>query len=672
MSRSPSNTVTLPENGASPVLEPQPVTTSTEGLQDEVKLEEPSLLMETEKKPSSARSYQIRLSVALALPVFLDTLDYTVVATAQPHIASAFNRLDLQSYIGTVYVLTSTVFLPIFASLADIFGRYWALQIAMFFFLLGSALSTAAQNIPMVLAGRGIAGVGAAGLLTVVRIILADSSSLNANNIQSAILVLLYAIGFSAGPSIGGALTSISFRWVFGINLPCLVASMILAFILLPGYVKPPQVRNQPTETEYKYTLLQTLQRLDVLGAFLFTVGGILILLGLNWGSTNSWNDAKVIATLVLGGVLALAFIVWEWFAERPSNNQGVDGDEKVESASYRKPSWRFPETIIPLDVFKNYDVCATQFAAFASGMVMLVNFYFLAIFFTIVLNKSPTQSGVQLIFFAPGLGIGTVISIFMIKYLRQPKIPIIFGTALIPIGLGLLSFGTHINKQSLVDVFLVVCGVGIGVSFGPLATHARFSQPESRVAVVFRTFGGTVGLAQCSAVMNAKVRTALINLARSGAFSPAELAQIASLGDITSIQAISDLSPALQQAVRDAFREGVRWAFISLIPWTAVSAILVLFLTKIRDTDLEKEYGPPPNTGTTVENGSAGTSSLTNGNNVSNSQEDKPKIYGPISLIIYLVRKQLKKRREARERAQQTDTAESPAVAQATVVGDA
>lgn len=58
-----------------------------------------------------------------------ETLDYTVVATAQPHIASQFNRLDLQSWIGTSYVLTSTVFLPIFGSIADILGRHWAMWV---------------------------------------------------------------------------------------------------------------------------------------------------------------------------------------------------------------------------------------------------------------------------------------------------------------------------------------------------------------------------------------------------------------------------------------------------------------------------------------------------------------------------------------------------------------
>jgi MFS family permease len=110
------------------------------------------------------------------------------------------------------------VFLPFFATLADLYGRHFALQTSLFFFLVGSAISTAARNMPMMLAGRGIAGIGAAGMLEVVRVIMADSSSLDENNWQMMVMFILYAIGFSTGPIIGGELIKISFRWVFGIK----------------------------------------------------------------------------------------------------------------------------------------------------------------------------------------------------------------------------------------------------------------------------------------------------------------------------------------------------------------------------------------------------------------------------------------------------------------------
>jgi MFS family permease len=103
----------------------------------------------------------------IVLPLTELYWEFIVVATSQTTIASHFNHLDLQSYIGTAYVLGSTIFLPIFASLADIFGRYWTMQISIVIFLVGSALSTGATSMAMVLLGRGISGVGAAGLLAV-------------------------------------------------------------------------------------------------------------------------------------------------------------------------------------------------------------------------------------------------------------------------------------------------------------------------------------------------------------------------------------------------------------------------------------------------------------------------------------------------------------------------
>jgi MFS family permease len=131
--------------------------------------------------------------------------------------------------------LASTVFLPFFASIADIYGRHFGLQLSLLFFLVGSAFSTGAVNMTMLLVGRGIAGIGAAGLLTVcvfflknsiniliihkiVPTILSDSSSLDTNNIQQFATFFLYSLGFCIGPVIGGFLITASFRWVFAIK----------------------------------------------------------------------------------------------------------------------------------------------------------------------------------------------------------------------------------------------------------------------------------------------------------------------------------------------------------------------------------------------------------------------------------------------------------------------
>ncbi|KAF7792308.1 hypothetical protein EIP86_003344 [Pleurotus ostreatoroseus] len=580
------------------------------GPDDEVPTPQATPQMNKSEDTMSVK-WRIMLMIALAIPVFLETLDYTVVATAQVHIASVFNRLDLQSYVGTIYLLTSTVFLPPFASVADIFGRHWALQIGLLFFLVGSAISTGSENMPTMLAGRGVAGIGAAGLLAVVRIILTDSGSLQNVTWQQLVLFGLYTIGYCVGPFIGGELITVSFRWIFAINLPCAAVAMALSFLLLRGRTKGPQLSSRHGITDSVYPtskfqgFLDKLLRIDWIGAFLFMASGILLLLALNWGSTEKWDSAKVIACFVVGGVLMILTIAWEYYLER-----------QAENALRTSSGMRLlnVDPMIPLDVFRNRNICIVQFGTFVNGMVMLVMFYFVAIFFVIVVGKSASQSGVQLIYFAPGLGGGSLLAMNILKLTKQPKYCIMLGSIVSTVALGLISMGMDQNKEGSVNGFMVMAGVGTGLSIGPLAVQARFSQPVERNAVVsaltlfvrttwiegtksalinlsflpqFRSFGGTVGLAQCGAVLNGKVNSYITNLIKSGAITGDEASAIASMSSsssLSSLDNIDSLPTEIQTIVRDAFRQGSRFAFISLIPWAALAAITALFLTSIRE----------------------------------------------------------------------------------------
>ncbi|KAH7929270.1 MFS general substrate transporter [Leucogyrophana mollusca] len=536
---------------------------------------------------STLRKLNYKLMLALLLPVFLETLDYTVVATAQSHIASVFNALPLQSYIGTSYLLSSTVFLPFFASVADIYGRHFGLQLSFLFFLVGSALSTGAINMAMVLAGRGVAGIGAAGLLTIVRTILSDTASIDANNMQQSVMFLLYTVGFSTGPVIGGFLVSANFRWVFAINLPCTVLAMFLSFVVLRGMVKgaKPMEELSLAVPGEKDTWLSKLIHIDWIGTFLFVGGGILILLGLNWGPDDGWNSVRVVASLVIGAVVFALCIIWEYLLEIRQQRSAVEL-----SAIYRS------NPMLPLEMFMSYDICTVQFGCFVSGLVMFVMFYFVAIFMTVVTGLSPSSSGIQLLYFAPGM-VGALFATSLIMVTRlawQPVYSIVIGSAVTTAGLGLIQMGMQTNAQGLVDGFLALTGVGVGLTGGPLVVHARFTKPD-HVAIVnalmlfFRALGGTIGLAQCFTVMNAKVDSYIISQIRSGALTGTDLSTLAALyesGGLTSLETLDGLPSGVQDVIRNAFRNAVRWSFISLIPYAAVATLLSMFLSKIPDTD--------------------------------------------------------------------------------------
>ncbi|GBE80995.1 predicted protein [Sparassis crispa] len=517
--------------------------------------------------------------IGLFVPVFFETIDYTVVSTAQVHIASAFNRLDLESYIGTAFLLTSTVFLPVFASIADVWDRHWTLQLSLVFFIVGSAVSTGSENMATMLAGRGIAGIGAAGLQAVVRIIMADSRSLNDNNWQQTLLFFLYTVGFCVGPVIGGALLSVSFRWIFAINLPTSFVGIVLAFLFLRTRTKGRGFTDSPSVE--KESTLERLARVDWFGASLFMAGGILILLALNWGSVFGWNSGRVIACFVVGGIVYIVFIGLELFLGRTASHA---------ASSIRRVLPMDP--MIPMDIFSSYDVCIDLFTMFVSGLVMLVAFYFISIYMIVVTGLSSTKAGAQLIYFAPGMGVGSLLQIQMVKYLRQPKYPIILGTTITPIALGLISMAMQNIKRPQINGFLAMAG--------STAVHIRFLQSNDRVAIVaaltlfFRSLGGTVGLAQCGAVLNSKIQSHMASLTSSGLLTPAQASELSqSAGSLTSLQSIDALPLEVQALVREAFRSGSRWSFISLIPWAGLACICTFFLSRIKDTNVPQPPSP-------------------------------------------------------------------------------
>lgn len=528
--------------------------------------------------------YRISLMAAFAIPIFLETLDYTVVATAQPEIASVFHHLELQSYIGASYLLGSTAFILPFGALADIYGRHTSVQISLVFFILGSAISTGAQNIGMMLAGRGIAGVGAGGMTSVIRIILADSRSVDQNSWQIMMLTILYTIGYCVGPVIGGALTTVSFRWIFAINLPSCTLGAVLIFLLLRNKTKKGQASAYPALNEGRETGVDKCLRIDWIGIILFAGGGILLLLALNWGSTDRWDDAKVIVSFVVGAVLFVATLFWEYVLARVQRTTTPPALRILRASQ-----------LLPLDLFRSYTVWAITLCSFAQGMVTMVIFYFVAIFAVIVSGLTSTNAGLQLIYFAPGLGCGTFLSTVTTKFTRQPRLSINLGGAITCIGLGLVSMGVDQNKPTLVNGFMVLTGIGAGMVTASSGVQIRFSEPPEKQAIVtsltmfMRAFGGTVGLAQCGAVMNSKVSSYIGSIVRSGVLSASDQALLGTGAwradaSLSSLQAINGLPSNLQAIVRAAFTSGLRWSFISLIPWCAVSALSTLPLPRIQD----------------------------------------------------------------------------------------
>lgn len=184
--------------------------------------------------------------------------------------------------------------------------------------LLGSALCAVAPTnaFPMLLMGRALQGVGCSGLNILTHVILADRVSLKENAKNSSVFALVGGLGYATGPIIGGFLTQVNWRWCFILNVPTAALGMVFAFFLMRPILLGPQailIVDDP-KAQTRLALKTQLLTIDYGGQVLFLFGMGLLILSLTWGgSYYSWSDGKVLAPLVIGFFLFLAFLAWEY-----------------------------------------------------------------------------------------------------------------------------------------------------------------------------------------------------------------------------------------------------------------------------------------------------------------------------------------------------------------------
>ncbi|KAK4143488.1 major facilitator superfamily domain-containing protein [Dichotomopilus funicola] len=494
------------------------------------------------------RSYRWKIILGLFLPFTLQALDTTIIASAVVFIANDFNQLAQLNWIITAFNLTSAAFLPMCAQLADVLGRHTTLQFGLVTVTIGSALCTAAPNtaFPMLLLGRALQGVGAAGINICVRTILADRVSLGEFAKNWTVFAAVSGISYGVGPVAGGYLTQTSWRWCFGINLPVAVAGIVLVWVLLrkeligpapiervltgfgpeggPGIAKPESRLDR---------LGARLATLDYGGQLLFLWGFGLLVLGFTWaGSTYAWNSVPVLVTLIVGGVLAVAWVVYE-----------------RSMAPGRFMSRVFPnqKAMMPWGLLTEKDVGLLLFINFANGAGMFAIMYFMDLYFTLVQGHTASQAGLSLLYFLPGMGVGVYTTMLFVNTFPRQTLPIlVLGTTCSAVGISMIAYAVHTDYLNLVYGMMALTGFGIGVNTNPSTLHGLAYFPGSTAPITCLAsfaypFGGTITLTIMSTVFNN----------RSG-------------------------------AMHEDPKSGIFWAYISVVPimWTAV--LITAFLGNV------------------------------------------------------------------------------------------
>jgi MFS family permease len=261
---------------------------------------------------------------------------------------------------------------------------------------IGSAICTGAPTsaFSVLLVGRALQGVGAAGVNISIRTILADRVSLTEYAVNWTIFALVAGIGFSIGPVVGGYLTQASWRWCFAINLPIgVIAMIIVVFVLRTELLGPqsiPQLEGRGTLTP-STRFFARISTIDYGGQMLFLWGFGLLILALTWaGGTYSWKSAAVLAPMVVGGILVIAWVVYERCMLPGSLMARVLPRQKA---------------MVPWELLRQRDIGLLFLINFSIGIAMFAVMYFMDIYFTLVEGRSSSDAGLALLFFLPGFG---------------------------------------------------------------------------------------------------------------------------------------------------------------------------------------------------------------------------------------------------------------------------
>ncbi len=501
------------------------------------------------------------------LALSLGVMDASIVGTAGPTIITDLGGLSLYAWVFSVYVLAQTISMPLLGKLSDLYGRKRFFLAGLVVFIVGSMLSGASQNIVELIAFRALQGIGSGAFFTVGLAIVGASVKPEQRSRVLGITGSVFGLGAIMGPTVGSYLVqSVGWRWIFYVNLPFGIVSLILVTLAVKEIHRP-----QP-------------KKIDWAGALALAGWVSMLLLGLlNGGTTYPWISWQEV--LFFGGFLVFLplFLFVESKAEDP---------------------------IIPLSLFRNRTISSSFAIQFVRGGVLLGLTAFISLFVQGALGGNIQDTRNVLYAFVVPFIVGSISAGQLLARLGYRTVAFV-GVLLMTIGTGLFAFAG--TSPSVIDLMVRAPIAGLGMGIGLASVLSAFQNSVDRrqigVASSLSTFslnlGGAIGVSLLGTVQLNSFTTRLATVVQQAPpQAQAQLSQL--LGDPNQVGQLLNSPAAFAQIIashpalsvfvtpiREALAGSILDGFLVIFAMSIISVVASLFMPAT--INKPKEEGPPP-----------------------------------------------------------------------------
>ncbi len=500
--------------------------------------------------------------LALMIVLLLSALDQTIVSTAMPRIVAELKGLELYAWVTTIYLLSSTVMVPIWGKIGDLYGRKLVMIVGIGLFVFGSwlcGLSGEFGDLPLLGGGmtqlilfRGVQGIGGGALFTGAFASIGDLFPPRERGKYAGMVGAVFGLASVIGPVVGGFFTEhgtvdigglhiAGWRWIFYLNLPLAALSLFMIVTRMPISVRKRQAK------------------IDFAGAALIAISVAALMLALSWGGhVHPWGSPIILGLFAVFAVGIGVFMLVEQVV---------------------------PEPIMPLALFKIRPFWTTTLASFLIAMSFMAVVTFLPLYLQLGLGVPATKSGVAILPMMFGLVLSSGFAGRLVSKTGHYKRYMIAGALCLLLGIFLMSRMGDGATVGQVAWRMFIVGLGLGPAQSLFSTVAQNSAPDGQLGAVtsasqfFRQIGSTVGTALCGALLTARLAAEMA--ARGEAGSNTGLAQLQALA-LNHEGQIGAAQVAIDPVVKAAFSASMSTVFVAALGVVGLGLLAIFAIPKV------------------------------------------------------------------------------------------